>query len=478
MNFLTPQVLQDHMKESYGSDPATVERQCSLCEFTCNSMSKLAEHSQSVHHPYSCNICFLHFSAEYKLVDHRLAEHEISSLGASVEASDQGDQALELLQPENVGATQQVEPTREGHDQGNQVPELPAPQEEPRSKEPEVSTGSKEPQVEVDKVKGSEVQTEEYDKECDACHHFFSSNMYRRSHVTRYHKNLLRLCNMCRRWFMFPWDFNRHLDSQHRKCEACQQYLQDDDMLRDHMELEHPTVTDKHVKTKAQVTTDPVTLDTSHQDHQVKCKYCNRYFGSLAECNMHVNRRHKKVKCSECEKRFVKQADCDNYFRDVHKFVCSNAACSVYKYNEIELHKHMRYDHQSKMVFRCNKCVKVFSTRSELHQHHEVDHGRVKLTDVQGEKYPCLRCHREFLTKSMFVSHSRDHKENVYACNECLWHFNTIAGLVKHHMMTGTMLAQHAGKFSVATLTCAGTPHHTTLNFVMSVTEPLFQMIS
>ena len=84
------------------------------------------------------------------------------------------------------------------------------------------------------------------------------------------------------------------------------------------------------------------------------------------------------------------------------------------------------------MVFICNKCVKVFRTRSELHQHHKVDHGRVKLTDVQGEKYPCLRCHREFLTEIMFVSHSRDHKENVYACDECLWHFNTIAGLVKH----------------------------------------------
>ena len=145
--------------------------------------------------------------------------------------------------------------------------------------------------------------------------------MYRCSHVTRYHKKLLRLCNMCRRWFMFPWDFNRHLDSQHRKCKACQQYLQDDGMLWNHMELKHPMVTDKQVKTEAQVTTDPVTLDTSCQNRQVKCKYCNRYFGSLAECNMHINRRHKKVKCSECEKHFLKQAYCDNHFRDVHKFV-------------------------------------------------------------------------------------------------------------------------------------------------------------
>ena len=39
--------------------------------------------------------------------------------------------------------------------------------------------GSKDPQVEVDEVKGSEVRTEEYDRECEAWNHFFSSNMYR-----------------------------------------------------------------------------------------------------------------------------------------------------------------------------------------------------------------------------------------------------------------------------------------------------------
>ena len=69
-NFLTPQALQDHVKESHEADPGAVERQCSLCEFISDSISKLAEHSQSVHRPYGCNICFLHFSAEYKLEDH------------------------------------------------------------------------------------------------------------------------------------------------------------------------------------------------------------------------------------------------------------------------------------------------------------------------------------------------------------------------------------------------------------------------
>ena len=44
-NFLFPQALQDHVKENHGADLGAMERQCSLCEFTCNSLSELAEHN-------------------------------------------------------------------------------------------------------------------------------------------------------------------------------------------------------------------------------------------------------------------------------------------------------------------------------------------------------------------------------------------------------------------------------------------------
>ena len=89
-------------------------------------------------------------------MDHRQAVHEISSLGTSVEVGDQGDQALEPPEPENVGATQQ-EPTREERDQGNRLPKLPTPLKEPMAEEPKVLAGSQDPQVKADEVKGSEV---------------------------------------------------------------------------------------------------------------------------------------------------------------------------------------------------------------------------------------------------------------------------------------------------------------------------------
>ena len=370
-NFLTPQALQDHVKENHEADPGAVERQCSLCKFTSDSISKLAEHNPSVHRPYGCNICFLCFSAEYKLEDHRLAKHEISSLGTSVDVGNQGDQPSELPEPRDIGTPQQG-PSR---GKGDQPSKLPTPLKEPSSKEPKVPTGSKDPQVEVDEVKGSEIQTGEYDRECEACNHFFSSNMYRRSHITRYHKALLRRCKMCRRSFMFPWDFDRHLDLLHSKCKVCQQYLVNEEMLLDHMDLKHPTVAPEPAVTESQVTEDPATLEADRQDHQVMCKYCDRHFKNIAERNMHVNRRHKKVMCPQCEKCFVKQEDCDNHVRDTHKSACTT--CGEVFASNPDLCKHTQLHH----VKICHLCHRFFVSEDKLCDHmYEAHLGQTERT--------------------------------------------------------------------------------------------------
>ena len=85
-----------------------------------------------------------------------MAKHEISSLGTSVDVGDQGDQPPELPEPGDVGTLHQ-EPSREKGNQGDQPSKPPTPLKEPSSKEPKVPAGSKDPQVEIDEVKGSEV---------------------------------------------------------------------------------------------------------------------------------------------------------------------------------------------------------------------------------------------------------------------------------------------------------------------------------
>ena len=88
-----------------------------------------------------------------------------------METGDHGDQMLEPPQPEEVGTASQVEPTPEACNQSDQMWEMPT-QKEPQLEEPEVPTSGIGLQVEVDEVKGSEVQTAEYNRECKACQCF------------------------------------------------------------------------------------------------------------------------------------------------------------------------------------------------------------------------------------------------------------------------------------------------------------------
>ena len=67
-----------------------------------------------------------------------------------------GDQPPEPPVPGNIRVPQQ-EPTREKRNQGDQLPKLPTLLKEPSLKEPKVPAGSKDPQVEVDEVKGLEI---------------------------------------------------------------------------------------------------------------------------------------------------------------------------------------------------------------------------------------------------------------------------------------------------------------------------------
>ena len=85
---------------------------------------------------------------------------------------------------------------------------------------------------------------------------------------------------------------------------------------------------------------------------------------------MHVNKRHKKVRCPQCGKRFVKQTDCDNHIRDVHKLSYSISACSVFKYNESELHEHLRHDH----IKNCHLCHRTFVSDDKLFDHMKETH--------------------------------------------------------------------------------------------------------
>ena len=86
---------QDHSKE-----PSTIERQCPYCDQTFSTIKEVTKHSNEAHHPYACNICFMRFSEEFKLVDHRRKDHNITNLGANVSAIQSRDPSDQMPGPD------------------------------------------------------------------------------------------------------------------------------------------------------------------------------------------------------------------------------------------------------------------------------------------------------------------------------------------------------------------------------------------
>ena len=132
-NFSTMAELQEHTERKHAEDPNSVERQYYLCAATFSTMEDLVSHMQEVHCPYACNICFMHFSAKFKLFDHRQKIHQIGNLGLPLRASDLSDQPPRLPAGPDAEADR---PAQTKGDQGDQLPRS-GEQAEPQQAEPQ-----------------------------------------------------------------------------------------------------------------------------------------------------------------------------------------------------------------------------------------------------------------------------------------------------------------------------------------------------
>ena len=413
-------------------------------------MEDLVSHMQEVHCPYACNICFMHFSVEFKLFNHRQKVHQIGNLGLPPRASDRSDQ---LPEPP---AGPDAETDRPAQTKGNQVDQLPksGEQAEPQQAEPQRAEPPPMPVTpKKDKeVKGHKTKSEVYCVVCKACDRYFKDKNKCREHVGKYHSKLLEKCKWCNLWYMGPWDYNQHLELRHFPCKLCDGYVRSAEDYDYHCKKKHGQVQEEPQQEPEpepapqeptpQVSEEPAIKDTSRDDRPHKCRYCGRGFKKIPEMNMHISHKHRMVRCQDCGKKFVTNLDRDNHRADVHdlpRFHCRVAGCDVYTHNLNELHEHMRSAHCTQMRYRCNKCPAVFKAFSGLDKHHEKQHDRVRTSGVMVE-LPCPKCSRSFKDVTMFINHSRDHEENQYECEECKWCFESYARLHGHCRSTHDMM--------------------------------------
>ena len=453
-NFSTKSDLVDHVDTDHKESPKGEERQCSLCEATYTTLEEVMNHIQQVHHRHECNICFMHFSAEHQLLAHRQEAHNLTNPGANVSLRNPSDQLPEPPAP--TPHEVEKDPTAIGS-LGDQMPRS---EERVEPLEPETPKKDKE-------VKGRKSETEVFKVLCPACNRFLRDLKTRRLHIKTYHPKQLRSCHHCKRSYLDPWDYNEHMNNTHVWCEICRGYAKDQTTYDSHYKEKHesakksplkvtqgestptkesekepekeptPEPPTGHVTALSQslILSEVATTETDHEDCPFECKHCKKTFKKAPQRNMHINTVHRIHKCTDCDKHFLTEEGRHNYRADAHKhprFHCRVKKCDVYTHNVKELHQHRRNKHWSKFPFRCNLCPYILEMRESFEKHLERMHGIPASKDDGTVIYKCTKCVKEFRSVNMFINHSKDHDENIYACRECRWCFAMLDRLHVH----------------------------------------------
>ena len=93
--------------------------------------------------------------------------------------------------------------------------------------------------------------------------------------------------------------------------------------------------------------------------------------------------------------------------------------------------------HDESKAFKCDVCLKLFSTKGALNVHYRTHTGE--------KPFACRICHKKFTLKGNLVRHQATHTDNrPYKCNICpeVRHFKTKFSLTRH------MVFHYEPKFS------------------------------
>ena len=396
---------------------------CFICKKVCRTLNKLEKHMKKFH-------------------------------PESEEADDPGDQAEET--PKDTGEVDDTTQQEQVTGDPDELPDLAL--DEPRDQPPQpppAATGAPTPgtpQKEKEK-KGHKKASEKYNIVCEACNRYFQDAFIRSGHINAYHKEIMRECSFCTSDFLYPWDYNKHLDAFHVWCDDCHKFIKDWASFSRHLREVHQgkkdpppqqqgtatqvTSTESRQSTDSGTATQATSAESRHG-----CAHCFLNFPTRTELVSHINQKHCTIKCQDCNKKFVLAIDRDNHRRDVHtypRYPCDTPECDVYTYNSDELQLHKRDVHWDIFKFRCcvRPCYDAFENIVKLFDHLLKVHKRgMALGEGEEADYPCDRCDRVFRSIGMLIHHSGDHEENVRQCDECAWKFDSWNRLIDHCIRT------------------------------------------
>lgn len=163
----------------------------------------------------------------------------------------------------------------------------------------------------------------------------------------------------------------------------------------------------------------------------VVCEYSKKRTGSLEDLTEHYLKEHQiiflngRFKCDICVRKFTTKQNLDIHMNVAHKGLKLKCdGCNYECKNKSNLEKHKQKVHQG-ITFPCEDCSYVGSTNNKLREHIRVKH--------EGYKYICDQCNHWTTDASSLKHHKNSkHDTRTFPCTKCKYIGNTLKDLRKH----------------------------------------------
>ena len=238
---------------------------------------------------------------------------------------------------------------------------------------------------------------------CDICENCFSSESKLKEHKVTHSGEKSFICQTCGKGFSRAYHLKvharQHTGERPYKCNQCDRKFVDSSALKG------------HIKTHA-------------SDKPNKCKICDRGFKDRANLRQHeaTHRAERPHKCETCGQAFTFKRN-------------------MLRHSEMHKKKALTIEHT---IYKCDLCMKIFSTQTELIDHNQHEHPDASLTESNATNcvFKCVhqKCQRVFPTEALYLSHVElvhDDKEEKmedgpFSCQFCGVQFVNIKTLRQH----------------------------------------------
>ena len=235
---------------------------------------------------------------------------------------------------------------------------------------------------------------------CNQCDKSFTSDPILKRHVEIHHDKVdMKIpCEICGRTYRHPFLLKQHIKQKHRpnnkeknktwKCSACgDKVWTTRSGYRMHMRKEHEGETKKF-----------------------QCHECGKEFYQSHMLEDHVKIVHENVKpykCEQCDKAWGYKSSYDahveKYHATVKKFVCK--ICNLILGSSTSLREHIQFVHEKIAKFNCKFCGKAFVYQYNCNTH-------VKVVHLGIRDHKCKTCGKEFVRKSKLEKHLLEQHPN------------------------------------------------------------------